>query len=120
MIRALLLTVALTAAWAAEPVPTMLFELVRDQTVIAALRVPLTGGTSAQDVPDLGRLSVTCPAPITAGDGAVVYREVAIDLAEPGDRVALTTSVSASFAKGGVRKVIGNCARGQFTVTFPE
>lgn len=120
MIRALLLALALVAAWSAEPAPTMLIELVRDETVVAALRVPLAGGKVTQDVPDLGRLSVTCPAPITAGDGVVIYREVAIDLVEPGDRLAVTTSVSASFASGGVRKAIGTCARGSFVVTFPD
>lgn len=98
----------------------MLIELVLDETAVAALRVPLSGGTVTQVVPDLGRLTVTCPAPITAGDGVVVYRAVAIDLVERGDRMAVTTSVSASFASGGVRKAIGTCARGRFTVTFPE
>ncbi len=98
----------------------MLIELMRDDTVAAALRVPLAGGTATIDVADLGSVSVRCPAPITAGDGVVVYRDVAIELVEPGDRISLTTALSASFASGGQRKVIGHCARGRFLVTFPE
>jgi len=98
----------------------MLIELMRDDTVAAALRVPLAGGTATIDVADLGSVSVRCPAPITAGDGVVVYRDVAIELVEPGDRISLTTALSASFASGGHRKVIGHCARGRFLVTFPE
>ena len=117
---ALLVSLVLGLAWAADPAPTMLIELLRDEDVVAAVRVPISGGTVATDVAGLGLLSVRCPAPITAGDGIVVYRDVAIELIEPGDRMAVTTALSASFASGGQRKAIGICARGSFTVTFPK
>ena len=87
---------------------------------LAAIEIPRAGGSVEKEIPQVGRLSVTCPAPVTAGDGVVVYRNVVIDLVEPGDRVALTTTVSASFVSSGMRKAIGTCARGQFTVSFPD
>ena len=126
MIRALIVAVLLSAvsvrSWAADAVPEtiMRFELLRDDVALAAIEIPRTGGSVAEEISQVGRLSVACPAPVTAGDGVVVYRNVVIDLVEPGDQMALTTTVSASFASGGMRKVIGICARGQFAVSFPE
>ena len=103
----------------AEDDPAMRFDLVRDEAVVATLRVPLAGGTVAQQVEGVGRISIRCPAPITASDGVVIYREVAIELVEPGDGVALTTSLSTSFARGGQRKQIASSPRGTFVISFP-
>lgn len=115
-----LLLLAALALGAAEPPAdgTMRIDLLREDAVIASVVLPLAGGTAERTVPGVGTLSVACPAP-TAADGVVIYRDVAIALVEPGDGVAVTTALSASFARGGADQPIGTCARGRFTVSFP-
>ena len=118
--RLLMLFALLGAMWSAEDGTSMRVDLVRDEAVIATVRVPLAGGQAKQDIAGVGRISIRCPPPVTAGDGVIIYREVAIELVEPGDGLAVTTSLSTSFVSGGQRKPIASSARGIFVVSFPE